>query len=172
MAGGNGLSYTGAERLNQAFFHSAKSISQEEFWESWVDTVIDYSRREASFEDDKLVALSSIASEFQKIGHSTYLAGLWRQDLLKLLMWMLDPSVNQVMKPRPSVYVASSWSWASVNGTVAFGATFKRDQFYAEILRCENTLEDDELPTGKVVAGLLELRGQMRETRWSGTTLL
>jgi hypothetical protein len=128
-------------------------------------------------EEDKLVALSAIASEFQRVGGDIYLAGLWRGTLPEGLMWMMHPCDNKGLKPRPSEYIAPSWSWASAEGVVGFlygseASRTKRDNVHAEILHCETTLKNEKLLTGQVVAGLLELRGPVRETRWTGTTLL
>ncbi|KAF3766495.1 HET-domain-containing protein [Cryphonectria parasitica EP155] len=177
VAGGTGDSYLpGSERLNPAFFDPSKSITKEDFYDSWLEIVADYSRRHLSFESDKLVAVSAIASEFQRLSDGDiYLAGLWKRELIKWLSWMVDPSQlkpfgSQRLMPRPSKYIAPSWSWASVNGTVCIGCAWREKQFYAEIIRCGITVLDQSLPTGQVTAGVLELRGPLKQMRWTGQT--
>ncbi|PQE03565.1 heterokaryon incompatibility -domain-containing protein [Rutstroemia sp. NJR-2017a BVV2] len=175
IAGGTGMSLDKAtQRLPEAFFTPTQSVSEEDFHYSWTDTVIDYTSREVSFETDRLVALSAIASEFQRIaGYHQYLAGLWRDNLPSSLMWIVDPSIGQALRPRPSTYVAPSWSWASTNGTVAFGhSNWSDDKPRAEILRCETMLKDPVQLTGEVVSGFLEIRGPLREAAWAAPSTL
>ncbi|KAM7208558.1 HET domain containing protein [Naviculisporaceae sp. PSN 640] len=161
----------GSERLEDAFFHADKPLDDEDFWYSWIDTVIDYTKRKVSFEQDRLVAIGGLASEFLRLSKGdTYLAGLWRRNLCEGLLWMLDPSVKQDLQPRPSAYLAPSWSWASVNGVVAFAMSTGMG-FTAQVLSCEVTLESEAVPTGRVVGGVLRLRGPVREARWTGVTL-
>ncbi|KAF2095905.1 HET-domain-containing protein [Rhizodiscina lignyota] len=172
--GGTGKFYDpGAERLLSAFFqHDKETLTHKEWWYSWVDTVIDYTHRELSFEEDKLVAISAIASQFQAVQSNDYLAGLWKSTLLMDLTWMIDPSKSQPLKPRPSKYVAPSWSWAAVQGTVSFASSWssENEASYAEVSRCETTLSTNELPTGRVTAGFLEARAKVKEARWRSRT--
>jgi len=74
----------GSERLEKAFFIPETPLPAKSFWYSWIDTVIDYSHRKVSFEEDRLVALAGVASEFQRLGEgNVYLAELWSRDLLE-----------------------------------------------------------------------------------------
>jgi len=57
--------------------------------------------------------------------------------------------MKQELQPRPSMYLAPSWSWASVNGIVAFAEPTSHD-FASEVLSCDVTLENEEVPTGRV----------------------
>ena len=89
-------------------------------------------------------------------------------------MWMVDPTKNLELQPRPSVYVAPSSSWASVNWIVAFGGDGRYSNngwLLTEVLSYETTLENEDIPTGKVVGSILCIPGPVRETRWTGTTL-
>jgi hypothetical protein len=68
-----------------------------------------------------LPALSGIANEFQRLTGDRYLAGIWRKDLIRGLLWDRFPLwANEVQgdfnETRPTAYRAPSWSWASVNG--------------------------------------------------------
>lgn len=181
VAGSNGTLPSfmrGNVRLCPAFFDSAGTISPEEFFMSWGDVLIDYSCREVTYKNDTLVALSALASEFQRLSNGDeYLAGLWRRELIRWLCWIVDPSpeldpqnLRQKLQPR-LLGVAPSWSWASVNGIIAIGSGLEDKEFHAEVVRCETTLLDESLPTGAVTAGVLELRGRLKEATWSGHTL-
>jgi hypothetical protein len=175
MAGGaNGWYGVGTQRLDPSFFNPGMPIKPKEFEYTWIDTVIDYSHRKASVEADKLTALAAIASTFQQnsVGNQ-YLAGLWKRDLCHYLLWMLDPSLGQTLQPRPSTYVAPSWSWASINGVVAFGGSARDTEGQqVQILHCQTTLENPRLDTGRVTGGFLEIRGPLRETAWASPSTI
>lgn len=93
-------------------------------FDTWYRIVSMYSSRELSYETDVLPALSGLAHSFKAVHDlekttdtNDYLAGIWRNDLPKGLLWTLhDSSVAS----RHSQYIAPSWSWASMNGQVHF----------------------------------------------------
>ena len=77
----------------------------------WHDAVRMYTSRTLSRDGDRLPAISAIASLVSDATGDTYLAGLWRRDLIGGLMWYNNPSYEEV-HPYTS-YIAPSWSWAS-----------------------------------------------------------
>jgi hypothetical protein len=83
-----------------------------------------YSKCHLTKKSDKLVAISGIARYLSILGGpQDYIAGLWRQTLLPGLLWRCSElGITDVPAPgvRPSQYVAPSWSWASVNGSINF----------------------------------------------------
>ena len=87
-------------------------------------TVSRYSSRELSYETDVLPALSGLAHSFKAIhgvekvtDTNDYLAGIWRNDLPKGLLWSLHDSSDA---SRHTQYIAPTWSWASMKGQVHF----------------------------------------------------
>ncbi|KAK4445689.1 HET-domain-containing protein, partial [Podospora aff. communis PSN243] len=158
-----------SRRLDSAFFLPDRpALDAESLHDSWNTIVTDYTGREVSFADDKLVALAAVASEFQNQGlGNQYLAGIWRTDLCRRLMWYKTRGKSEGLpQPRSQSYVAPTWSWASVNGSVRlreiwpFGAKANY-----EILGCTTTLDDESLATGKVKDGILTIRGAVLEAR-------
>ncbi|KAM5341800.1 hypothetical protein ACJ41O_014831 [Fusarium nematophilum] len=85
---------------------------------AWHNLVILYSRKDITFEQDKLVAVSGLADLFAAQMGTDYIAGLWKSTLLKDLLWEVDAD-NSVSK-RPLSYRAPSWSWASVECPVKY----------------------------------------------------
>ena len=75
----------------------------------------EYSRGKLTYPADKLSALSGLARDFQSRLDDEYAAGLWKGDLHLALLWHTQGEVS-----RPSEYRAPSWSWASVDGAVAY----------------------------------------------------
>lgn len=80
----------------------------------WDAIVQLYSIGRLSYSRDKLIALSGIAQYVQSITKDQYLAGLWRRDLEETLCWKLLDSPE----PKPTIYRAPTWSWASVEGMI------------------------------------------------------
>jgi hypothetical protein len=54
---------------------------------TWVSLVENYTSRQVSDENDKLPAISAIATMSSQLFKCDYLAGLWRDNLLYDLMW-------------------------------------------------------------------------------------
>jgi hypothetical protein len=89
---------------------------------NWVKIVRGYTACSLTFEDDKLPALSGLASVYADETHDQYLAGLWKRTLHYQLLWMhnnLDGR-DTTRKSRPRTYRAPSWSWASLDGNVSY----------------------------------------------------
>ncbi|PMD31521.1 HET-domain-containing protein, partial [Hyaloscypha variabilis F] len=82
----------------------------------WNLIVQQYTGMALTFGSDKLLALSGIAKYLQSILGGTYLAGLWKEDILFQLSWCTAdvPGLN----PRLSEYRAPTWSWASMDGLI------------------------------------------------------
>ncbi|KAN0089032.1 Heterokaryon incompatibility protein (HET) domain containing protein [Hyaloscypha variabilis] len=88
----------------------------------WSYIVREYTERELSIPDDKLLAISALAQYFATLfsssgGELKYLAGLWKfadnKQFRGQLLWSVkDPSISR----RPRTYRAPSWSWASLDG--------------------------------------------------------
>ena len=85
---------------------------------AWHNLVMHYSRNEMTYEQDKLPAISGLASLFAQQLCADYLAGLWRSTLLSDLLWEASPGDSAMN--RPLEYRAPSWSWASVNCPVKY----------------------------------------------------
>lgn len=76
-----------------------------------------YSPRKLTFATDKLPALAGIANNVHMQSGSTYLAGLWEDDLAYGLLWRpSDPSETK----SATVYRAPSWSWAHLEGQITW----------------------------------------------------
>ena len=76
--------------------------------------VAQFSERRLTLPKDKLPAISGLVSRTVAATGATYVAGLWKQDILLGLTWHIysDPAAKRYY------YGAPSWSWASVDGRV------------------------------------------------------
>lgn len=82
----------------------------------WRRVVGDFTSRILTFADDKLAAISGLATALARIDParfppSSYEFGLWRDDFVLHLLWYaVEPSQSRLARDR-----APSWSWASLH---------------------------------------------------------
>jgi hypothetical protein len=135
------------------------NTDKTEMYRLWYAAVHEYSYRALSFPTDKLPAISGLATEFQSLTSDTYLAGLWRADFLRGLLWSTYPTMKL---NKPQAWRAPSWSWVSVDNAVEYrrlpgGAAVA----LAEVLSCDITPKHTAAPLGELVAAELTLRGPL-----------
>jgi Heterokaryon incompatibility protein (HET) len=130
----------------------------------WLSISRHYTSCDLTKPEDKLVAISAIAKKLSKVLEGdTYLAGLWKDDLVNQLLWRVSPgSPSGDPKPfRATRYRAPSWSWASGDGEVWYSDNRGSDtnNTDAQCLEADTTpLTTD--PTGQIVSGYIRLRAQ------------
>jgi hypothetical protein len=83
----------------------------------WFHFIKQYSYAKFTKPQDRLVALSSVARAIESILRSEYLAGLWRNDLVRGLQWHCFTP-----EPKPRTVTVPTWSWASVTSGIEFTA--------------------------------------------------
>lgn len=120
----------------------------------WIKMVEHYSGRAISFSSDKLPAISALAARVAGQSNDHYLAGIWRSDLLRCLLWhrqvrrqFREHESNAPWQDdglRKAEYLAPSWSWASILGAVHFVSA---------------TDELQVLPSVKVIKASVEVLG-------------
>ncbi|KAJ4423588.1 hypothetical protein N0V82_001754 [Gnomoniopsis sp. IMI 355080] len=62
-------------------------LDRTDYLQEWSSLFTKYSRRELTVKTDKMVAISGIAREFEKLLNDQYVAGLWRSSLPEALLW-------------------------------------------------------------------------------------
>ncbi|KAI9785191.1 MAG: hypothetical protein M1839_000829 [Geoglossum umbratile] len=119
---------------NDEFSHN--DVGMSSFSHYWYEIVEPYTRGRLSFSKDKQVALFGIVKEIKDATKYTYLAGLWKEHLLTSLLWFATegPGRRLMTEPqqtgaddstqadgttdKPTTYIAPTWSWVSLEGTV------------------------------------------------------
>jgi hypothetical protein len=169
--------------------HSPNYLGSPALYEVWRDLVVRYTSKKLAFDKDRLAALSGVARRAQPVLGSTYLAGLWSGDLLMGLCWFVanrftncdpldlwaslgyhsedgddhDPSLSA---RRPIEYRAPSWSWASVEGGIAWvGSAPQPGNFIIHDYKCVLSNED---PTGCVESGYLDIECKVVKCQYVG----
>ncbi|RYP03311.1 hypothetical protein DL764_005229 [Monosporascus ibericus] len=137
---------------------------------TWHEIVDNYTSRHVTKQRDKLLALAGVAEKFHRIIEGGYMAGLWRQTLLRDLLWMKDYSAYA---PRPEKYRAPSWSWAAVDGRVVysdFDSRLDPDRYKimeCHVLECEVSLVNRNLPFGRLDGGTLTVCSPLKRVAWN-----
>lgn len=122
----------------------------------WHRIVGDYSRRKLSRPEDKLPAISAVAAEFAHLCGSEYLAGLWRSNLARDLLW----STSEADPIRPKTWRAPSWSWASVDDIILFDGLPPSNAVQLAIIeKAQVEPLTPEIPFGRLrdASGILEI---------------
>lgn len=110
-----------ANELNRRYTERARLLRKpEEYGKglTWAFLVEEYTRREITYEKDRLPALAGLASRYRQATGHTYLAGLWLEEMPRSLLWQTwrgddaPPNANETNTP--------SWSWGSVTGEVNY----------------------------------------------------
>ena len=132
----------------------------------WYNLLSDYTRRELTSSNDKLVAISGVANVIGTCIHDEYYAGLWRKDMPGALLWSpydeeLLPSPHEASLP--SCYRAPSWSWASIDGSISFFLCRERQPRppIATIIELSTTLVGPDT-YGQVKEGFLRIRAPLK----------
>lgn len=141
-------------------------LHHDAMYSRWYEIITDFTGRNLTVGSDTLPALSGIASAFQTLLKDQYCAGLWKNDLIRGLLWnRARPNKNQLpsagMIMAGHDYRAPSWSWASTSGGPVhnFMAGEKSWQFVtveetAKISDVETSLKFGD-PYGQILAGYL-----------------
>jgi hypothetical protein len=94
---------------NDMFEARMEDTSPQDFAELWRTSVVNpYRQRSLTRLTDTPVAISALASRFQSRFQGTYLAGLWKEELCRDLLWVSEELGCQ------SSSFAPSWSWMSL----------------------------------------------------------
>jgi hypothetical protein len=115
--------------------------------------VENYTRRELSNSEDKLLAISAIARKLQELSGNEYVAGLWKHALPTLLLWRVYATGKRYPK-----YVAPSWPWASIAGAINF------ERFTAVGINVFNVKLETVVPNdifSQVTGGTLQVQGMV-----------
>jgi hypothetical protein len=90
-----------------------KSRLRADLYKFWCAVVTNYSRRDLSFHQDKLPALSGLAKRMHLICNTDYLAGLWQSEFTQGLLWYVESRRPNAASGAPVPYLSPSWSWIS-----------------------------------------------------------
>lgn len=144
---------------------SADDLAPEAIMELWKRVITQYSARQLKRVEERLVALAGLAHAFREVLQLPYLAGLWSGPTLPLmLLWEAAEDTKEPYQ----IFVAPSWSWASISTPVSYRNAHKLADirpFDVEILSATMQLQNAILPLGKVSGGRIVLRGHLQPAK-------
>ncbi|KAM3088783.1 hypothetical protein ACMFMG_000412 [Clarireedia jacksonii] len=136
---------------------------------SWMELIVKYTSRRLTKDSDKLPAISGIARTIAEKTSDEYFAGLWKSYFQQCLLWQSDWTHDNGLQThtKPLHNTAPSWSWASINGKVAWPLgnlyAYNPDpdpEFIPKILDIHiDPLGSD--PYGMLKQGILHLEGKV-----------
>lgn len=152
--------------------------SSDHQWKDWYTLVEEYTTRNFTFSKDKLPAIAGAAALFQeKPTPATYVAGLWKEDIARGLLWgahyshvpgrkvwgysSADKCSELFVPPDQERQRAPSWSWAALDGQVDHWALrIGPGEDWYEVLSVTTEGAENAL-TQQNVSGSVRIRGPM-----------
>jgi hypothetical protein len=143
----------------------------------WRRILRDYTKRNLTRPfDDKFVALSGIVERITRmpgVHEDDYIAGLYRKDLPFALLWGHNPAASTATS-RAEKYRAPTWSWASVDGPLAFDFTEQPAIHTCLVTINDITVDlvDERNRAGQLRSAELKLHGVLLAVTWEKTSYL
>ena len=132
-------------------------------YDAWFSIIRTFTDARLTRYTDRLAALSGLADAFfNKLPNEEYMAGLWKGDIIRGLLWAKNGSNPRLLQTLPA-YLAPSWSWASVDGPV-FYPPIKITPESPSLVDVKVTVTGLD-PLGEVTSGYLLLRGRLQSVR-------
>jgi hypothetical protein len=130
-------------------------------WGQWVSI---YSDLAITYPSDRLPAVSGLANYLHGLHTDSlggYLAGLWTKRLIEDLQWWVGE--YRAVMPRPAVWRAPTWSWASTDNPV-FMPKVERATIHVTVLEAQCSPKGPD-SFGQVVSGYIILSGALAEVK-------
>lgn len=146
---------------------------QSDVHRSWRSMIYNYSSCRLSYPDlDKFPAMVAVADQFARLFDDVYVAGLFRKQLPKALLWEGAHTHPQDDRPTSEVYRCPSWSWAKLDTAallrdVAFdylGVNLHKG--LVDVLDVDIELHDPRNAFGRLKCARLVLHGWVTPFRW------
>ncbi|KAK8140064.1 HET-domain-containing protein [Apiospora sp. TS-2023a] len=133
-------------------------LSNAEIYQIWRNKVVmRYAGRLLTEESDRLPALSAVTQAFQRKLGDTYLAGLWKGDIINGLCWYKSEVNADIMSNN-----APSWSWCSIPAQTRYRGSLSMTTHFSHPLRAECMLAGKN-EFGEVEKGYVTLCGPLVE---------
>ncbi|KAF4967993.1 hypothetical protein FSARC_4554 [Fusarium sarcochroum] len=135
-------------------FHTNSSLSDvdnyDQHYKEWHKIVQEYAARKLTYIIDRVPALAGLAGKFSAMTGATYVAGMWKENLLQDLSWQRDHRAAVESAPQ---YLGPSYSWVSIAGPANYALA--RDAYPGtRIQNCSITNTRCET-TGSGISGLI-----------------
>lgn len=152
------------ESAEISIIHSSEPWRGDYDYDGWYYPMLNYCQKTLTYETDRLSAVSSYAKLVGSKSGDTYVAGLWKKDLHRGLLWKIGRRQRRTFQTlirqlsTPSEYIAPSWSWASHNSILHFDLSDGVMQPECKVLEAKTRNFGDVY--GRVRGGHILIRGK------------
>lgn len=115
-------------------------VEPDRFHSIWRENIVpSYTSLDLTFKSDRLLAISGLVTAIGQFRRGTYVAGLWKDSEEDLLWYVSDTEAAA----KTSAENVPTWSWAAVDGKVAFIAIKDYARFRKHVsLQLRNVVEN------------------------------
>jgi hypothetical protein len=139
------------------------ATESNDLYDAWYDLVMLYGKCDLTISADIFPAISGIVKSISRASGDEYVAGLWKGDMHRGLLWTAPDSTSSRRDLRR--YRAPSWSWASLPATCSFYVRqIIQEGVDTSCMRIEQTdiLIEGTNPFGVVSSGKLKIWGLLK----------
>ncbi|CAH0024938.1 unnamed protein product [Clonostachys rhizophaga] len=145
----------------------------ESDYQEWNELLHQYGMREFTSRADVLPAISGLARVFGRARQDTYLAGLWRKDILRGVLWdtlrkEMDKAALLRKLASPEIYIAPSWSnlrshLPTAQGIGAWNFPYQDTHVISEVANLKVSTCPDGLDRyGRIKSGVLRMFARLK----------
>jgi len=148
------------------------SGTREDVLSRWYRIVSEFTNRRITYEDDRLPALSGIASRIHQHLGDPYIVGLWQGDMVRGLTWANRLYRKQRLKKYPTNSPSRLWSptWAWASRGHGYYASSAIDMEPKALLLDVSTTPLGSNPLGCVASARLSIQAHFQGFRWRKST--
>ncbi|OAL04083.1 hypothetical protein IQ06DRAFT_345279 [Phaeosphaeriaceae sp. SRC1lsM3a] len=96
------------------------NILKQKLADVWMELIKNYSSRQLTHQGDRLVALQGILRPLSHLLHEEPVAGMWRSQLWRQLLWWISKQTVSGPSSVESGFPAPSWSWLCARGPITY----------------------------------------------------
>ncbi|KAK4072777.1 uncharacterized protein Triagg1_5822 [Trichoderma aggressivum f. europaeum] len=152
------------DKAESSIIHSSTPWRGDRDYQGWYEPMLEYSNKKFTYETDRLAAVSSYAKLIANKSGDVYLAGLWKENLQRGLLWKIHRRSRWTFRrlkwflKHPPQYIAPSWSWARARSRLLWDNTNYMN-LECSILEAKTKPHGGDI-YGRVSRGRLLLRGK------------
>ncbi|PNP60396.1 hypothetical protein THARTR1_00420 [Trichoderma harzianum] len=151
------------DRTEPSIVHTSTPWRGDCDYEGWYSPMPKYSKKKLTYATDRLPAVSSYAKLIASKSGDVYLAGLWKENLHRGLLWIIHWYSRWTFRQlkwfleRPLQYIAPSWSWARISTKFSWYNGYMERE--CSILEAKTKAHGEDM-YGRVSGGHLLLRSK------------
>lgn len=154
------VTYTNVRQWDKFLDPSPTADATMKRYYLWENLLVMYAERGLTKGRDKFPALSGLARMFGQALRDEYLAGIWRREFHRGMLWFTDSDAA-----KPPAWRAPTWSWASWDGLVGMMPKVEEPVKSRILLRDAHVELDGRDPYGMVRGGWVVLSACLKPVR-------